>query len=318
MFGTPESDAQLFPGKQGYADTCAIRCQEFIIRQYTGLNLPEKFYVDEAKAHGWYHPGSGTTMPDVGSLLEYHNIPVNRFQDANIYNLTAELSKGHKVIVGVHADDLWSNNWVWRDIRQAMGFSSADHAVVVTGIDTHDPDHLGVIVSDPGDGRVAATFPIEQFLPAWRESHFFMVSTQYPPPAHMHLPEMENFDYRAGHVHHIGDLSYDEFQHMAHEHDAHAHEPGHHDSSALATRLEHRGHVGDAEHWSGAHDHDADFTAHPSGDLGHQADFEQHDSHADDSHEHPHDFDHHHHDGSHSDDSSHDFHHDDVDHDIDG
>jgi hypothetical protein len=311
IIGTPERDAHLFPGKQGYADTCAIRCQEYIIRQYTGLDLPEKFYVDEAKAHGWYHPGAGTYAPDIGNLLEYHNIPVHRYQEANIFNLTGELAQGHKVIVGVHADDLWSDNWVWRDIRQALGFSAADHAVVVTGIDTHDPENVQVIVSDPGKGDVAARYPIEKFLPAWREGHFYMVSTQEPPPAHMHLPEMENFDYRAGHIHHIGDMSYDDFQHMAHEHEAHAHDPawttGHQQSDGLVERIGHGEH---SEPVSGVPHHDPDLPAHRSADL-------EHPLHPHDSYEHRSDAGHEHH-TPHSADHGPDFHHHDTDHDFDG
>lgn len=302
IIGTPHDDAALFPGKQGYSDTCAIRCQEYIIRQYTGLNLPEKFYVDEAKAHGWYHPGHGTSLQEVGSLLEHHGIPVHRYQEANIFHLTSELAQGHKVMVGVHADDLWSDNWLWRDIRQALGFSQADHAVVVTGIDTHDPKHVEVIVSDPGTGEVAAHYPIEKFIPAWREGHFFMVSTQAPPAAEMHLPEMEHFDYTAGHLHRIGDMPYEDFRHLSHEHEIHTHDSAwmaeHHLTDDLAHRV---GHEADDAPEASHHD---DFSATPSHpeDFGHPAD--PHDAHGhydDDAAQHHGDG--HESDGSHSHDS---------------
>src|SRR5262249_22527959 len=151
---TPAHDAAAFPGQQSYADTCAIRCQEFIVRQFTGQDIPEKFYVDEARAHGWYRDGEGTPMRDVGNLLELHGIPVNRYERANVFNLTAELARGHKVIIGVDSSDLWDRNPVLSDLRHALGFSAADHAVVVSGIDTTDPDNPQVIVSDPGTGDV--------------------------------------------------------------------------------------------------------------------------------------------------------------------
>ncbi|MGC4054459.1 MAG: C39 family peptidase [Paludibaculum sp.] len=314
IIGTPHEDAQLFPGKQSYADTCAVRCQEYIIRQYTGLDLPEKYYIEEARRNGWYHPGTGTYKQELGNLLEHHNIPVHRYQNANIYNLTAELAQGHKVIVGVNADDLWTNNWLWRDIRQALGFSSMDHAVVVTGIDTQDPEHVKVIISDPGTGEAALKYPIEKFLPAWREAHFFMVATQEPPPAHMHLPEMENFDYRTGHLAHIGAISYDDFQHLAaqdaqhsHEHDADA---GHHSAAALLDRI---GHGGDADPWDhqaseSTHD-DPDTTSyHPDDPAGHSQHDDWHQHHTGDSQEDHNADSHHHHTGD--DDHSFDGHHD--------
>jgi hypothetical protein len=247
-------------------------------------------------------------------LLELHNIPVHRYENANIYNLTAELAKGHKVIVGIHADDLWSNNWLWRDIRQAFGFSNADHAVVVSGIDTHDPDHPEVIISDPGDGAVALHYPIEQFLPAWREGNFFMVATQNPPPASMHLPEMVNFDYHAGHIHHIGDLPYSDFERLAAEHTAHTidtawlstHDPAHHlldrvgHSSGADSDLHHQTHDhGDHSGHPHSHDfadldpHHVEHDFHPADD--HPGDAHSYDSeHAPDSFDDGSDFGHHH------------------------
>jgi len=214
VIGTPESDSHHFPGQQSYPDTCAIRCQESIVRQYTGVHLPESYYVNEAKAHHWYHEGGGTNARDVGNLLELHNIPVHRYTEANVLNLTAELAMGHKVIIGVDSDDLWRTHPLLTDLRHVLGLGHADHAVVVTGIDTNDPEHYKVIVSDPGTGEVAARYPMEQFVTAWKESHFFMVATQDPPPESMHLPEMRHFDYRLGHIDHVGAMPYDEFRHL--------------------------------------------------------------------------------------------------------
>jgi hypothetical protein len=322
IIGTPHDDALLFPGKQGYSDTCAIRCQEYIIRQYTGLNLPEKFYVDEAKARGWYHPGKGTSLQNAGTLLEHHGIPVHRFQDANIFNLTGELAQGHKVIVGVHADDLWRDNWLWRDIRQALGFSQADHAVVVTGIDTHDPRHVEVIVSDPGTGEVAAHYPIEKFIPAWREGHFFMVSTQAPPPAAMHLPEMAHFDYAAGHLHHIGDMPYEDFRHLALEHELHLADPEwmahHHLNDDLAHQVGHESHdLPDLHHLD-----DFREVTDQSGHFGHAGDLHGGPGHPEVETEHHHSHDHfdgqHTHDDSAHDDHTHDSHFGHFDDDSDG
>jgi hypothetical protein len=329
IIGTPGADSRVFPGQQGYPDTCAIRCQEFIIRQYTGLNLPEKYYVDEAKAHGWYHSGEGTRASDVGKLLEAHEIPVHRYTEANVYNLTAELARGHKVIIGVDSEDLWStSNPFLNGLRHALGLAEADHAVVVSGIDTSDPEHVRVIVSDPGTGEVAARYPIEKFVMAWKDSHFFMVATQEPTPPHLHLPEMANFDYHAGHIQHIGALSYDEFQHLASQHDAHAHDAtwlAHHNPTEhLIGPMGHGEHAADSgpvhhDPSSAADPHDSQsehplpsLHSDPHGhldDTGHGAHHGHEDAH--------HDLGTH---DSHHDDASHDSHHDSIDpgHDIGG
>lgn len=246
VLGTPQSDGDYFPGQQSYSDTCAIRCQEFIIRQYTGIDAPEKLFVDEARAHGWYEDGHGTKPQDVGKLLELHGIAVNRYVHANQWHLASELMQGHKVIIGVDSDDLWRQNPILTDLRHLFGLGVADHAVVVSGIDTTDPDHVQVIVSDPGTGEAAAHYPLEQFVSAWRDSDFFMVATQEPPPPHLDLPEMSHFDYDAGHIDHAGDLSWDVF------HDAYVA----HDDHALE-RLFHTTH--DHEH-SNADHHDVSLT----------------------------------------------------------
>lgn len=287
VLGTPLSDGDYFPGQQSYADTCAIRCQEFIIRQYTGVDAPEKLFVDEARAHGWYQDGHGTNPADVGKLLELHGIPVHRYVEANQWHLASELMQGHKVIIGVDSDELWRQNPILTDLRHIFGVGAADHAVVVSGIDTSDPDHVKVIVSDPGTGEAAAHYPLEQFVSAWSDSNFFMVATQEPPPAHLHLPEMSHFDYESGHIDHVGALSWDDFHDAYNAHDEHdlqrLIEPAHHD---------HDVHV-DAEHLDTPMFDDA----HHHSDLQEHDPFDSHDAHGvDGDHDDPDDGGGHHHD----------------------
>jgi hypothetical protein len=143
-------------------------------------------------------PGAGTQPHDVGKLLELHGVGVHRYQHASIFHLAQELAEGRKVIVGVDAKELWESNSVLEEIRDALGFAEANHAVVVSGIDTSDPDHIRVLVSDPGTGQAIAAYPLEQFLDAWRDSDFFLVATNDPAPPH--LPEMAHFDYQLGHL----------------------------------------------------------------------------------------------------------------------
>ncbi|GIW96399.1 MAG: hypothetical protein KatS3mg110_4440 [Pirellulaceae bacterium] len=209
VIGTPREDAAFWDGQQSFPDTCAIRCQEFIIQQFTGVDISEEQLVQEAKENNWYTPGGGMPLEYVGNLLEVHGIPVKRFFNANQYALAAELAQGHKVIVAVDSNELWNNSHPIVNKIYDLQEERADHAVVVTGIDTQDPDHPHVIISDPGNGEVAARYPLEQFLDAWRDSNFFMVATQVPAPPH--LPEMIHFDYESGHLPSIAGIPYQEF-----------------------------------------------------------------------------------------------------------
>lgn len=197
VIGTPAQDILSSPDiQQDYPDTCAVKCQELIIEQFTGQSIPEDALVQEALQHGWYRPTQGTLPQDIGNLLELHGIAVNRYENANIFNLASELAQGHKVIIGLDSGELWSENPILEQIEDRFGIGGADHAVVVSGIDTTDPANVKVIISDPGTGEGAATYPLAQFLDAWRDSNFFMVATQQPAPAH--LPEMVNFNYDTG------------------------------------------------------------------------------------------------------------------------
>lgn len=210
-FGTPEVDAAFWEGPQSYPDTCAIRCQEFILEQFKGLDIPEDALVRQAMEHGWYAPQEGTPLENVGNLLELNGVPIHRFHDATVFNLSNELAQGHKVIVGVDSGGLWQQHPILHGIEQALGIAGADHAVVVSGIDTSDPDDVRVIISDPGTGQVAAAYPMDQFVDAWKESNFFMVATEQPPPQEFHLPEMANFDYTQGHIDQVWGMPYQEF-----------------------------------------------------------------------------------------------------------
>lgn len=207
--GTPQEDSAFFPGVQSYQDTCAIRCQEFILEQFTGADFSEDQLVRESYEHGWYVPSQGTPQEDVGKLLELHGVPVQSYQNATVFHLAQELGQGHKVIISVDSGELWGNS-VLESVQDRLGLRQADHAVVVSGIDTSDPGAPHVIVSDPGTGQAAARYPLDQFLDAWADSNFHMVATREPAPSH--LPEMAHFDYGAGHIPEVAGMPWEEFE----------------------------------------------------------------------------------------------------------
>jgi len=210
LIGTPYHDANAWRGQQHALDTCAIRSQEFVIEQFTGHDIPEEALVQEAQSHGWYQPGHGTPMEHVGDLLELHGIPITRHEHASIEELAEELGQGHKVIIAVNAEELWHNdNPVLHGIKEVVGLNHADHAVVVSGVDTRDPDHIQVLISDPGNGQEITRYPLEQFLTSWKDSDFFMVATKAPVPST--APEMAHFDYDKGHIDEVAGIPWREF-----------------------------------------------------------------------------------------------------------
>jgi hypothetical protein len=208
VFGFPSTDGTSPLVQQHYDDTCAIRSQELILRDF-GVHVSEDSLRNEAMIHGWYSPGKGTPAGYIGGLLEDHGVSVHKYENANIFTLSNELAQGHKVIIGVDSGELW-NKGALEGIEDFLGVHSADHALIVSGIDTSDPDNVKVVITDPGSGDIAKAYPMDQFLDAWKDSNCFMVATNNPPPV-LSSPGMINFNYDTGHLASIGDLSYEDF-----------------------------------------------------------------------------------------------------------
>lgn len=191
------------PYQQEGIDTCAIKSQQIIMKDF-GLDVSEQQLVDYSADKGWYTEG-GTAPADVGRLLVDAGIPCTQSIGATKYDLINELAQGHKVIVGVDSGELWDNGILdW--LKDLVGMETPDHALIVAGIDTTDPDNPMVILTDPGTGDAAKPYPLDQFMDAWADSQNFMVATDVPTPqsvadftqagmTDMHLPEVAGVDF---------------------------------------------------------------------------------------------------------------------------
>ena len=163
---------------QYYDDTCAIQSQRLILQQF-GIDVSQEELIAIAKENGWYAEGYGTPMNMVGKLLEYYDVDITASQGNNIFNLSNELAQGHQIIVGVDANELvhpydsFGEDWIYGE--------NANHALVVVGVDTTDPNNVQVIVTDPGTGNRQMAYPAEQFINAWKDSNCFMVTTHDIP-----------------------------------------------------------------------------------------------------------------------------------------
>lgn len=201
--------------QQQYNDTCAIKSQQLILNDF-GIPVTEDMLVQQAEQIGVYSPGSGTLPQDIGKLLEMNGVHCTQHENASVFDLTSALSQGEKIIIGVDSSELW-NKGLFSDVASKiddlLGGEKADHALIVAGIDTTDPNNVQVILTDPGSGEEAARYPMDKFLDAWHDSGNFMVTTDAPAPL-AHNPEMVNFDYSAGHLAAIGQMPYDYFDQM--------------------------------------------------------------------------------------------------------
>lgn len=192
IHGLPAQNIEFDPSVyQFYDDTCAIQSQHLILQQY-GIDVSQEELIEIAKENGWYAEGYGTPMEMVGKLLEYYDVDVHGSQGNNIFNISNELAQGHQIIVGVDAYELVypeeTKDW------DAIYGEQANHALVVVGVDTSDPNNVQVIVTDPGTGNRQMAYPADQFIDAWKDSDCFMVTTDSVPsnPMYNYAP-IDNF-----------------------------------------------------------------------------------------------------------------------------
>ncbi len=190
---------------QIYPDTCAIKSQQLILEDF-GIHFTEDQLRNEAMMYGWYN--GGTSPEDVGKLLELHGIPVTQYENANIFNLVNELAQGHKVIVGVDSGELWGDN-IFDKIFED---NEADHALIVSGVDTSDPNNVKVIVTDPGTGNLLKEYSMEEFVDAWEDSNCFIMATNDPVPEIFNpFNQLLGFDMSIANLPMIGSMPYDIF-----------------------------------------------------------------------------------------------------------
>lgn len=193
IHGQPAENISFDPNVyQFYDDTCAIQSQHLILQQF-GIDVSQEELITIAKENGWYAEGYGTPMNMVGKLLDYYGINVNASVGNNIFNISNELAQGHQIIVGVDADELINPTKSFG--HDFLFGESANHALLVVGIDASDPNDVQIIVTDPGTGNRQMAYSAEQFMDAWKDSDCFMVSTDAVPMANPIYPyaPIDNF-----------------------------------------------------------------------------------------------------------------------------
>lgn len=168
--GTPETDLENWH-MQTETNSCAICCQEFVAEQLLDQEFSEEEMTKFATEQGWYNPETGTTISDVGKLLETVGLEVEREYNQTLSDVFGELENGHKVIVGV-------NNMILDnpEFAELPGYR-ANHAVEVIGVDYSNPEGVQVILNDSGvpDGK-GRMVSAETFAKAWDTSQRFMVT----------------------------------------------------------------------------------------------------------------------------------------------
>lgn len=181
----PIFDPMLWQGPEG---VCAIRSQQIILRDY-GIDVSLEELKQFAIQNGWYEDGGGTPMGYVGAIINACGVGVRQDVNCTVYDLVNELAQGHRVIVGVDANELWADR-DGKHFVQAKEFfkdlfkEEANHALIVAGVkvNPNDPEDVKVVLTDPGTGDLRIEYTLDQFMDAWEDSNCFMTTTTTPAP----------------------------------------------------------------------------------------------------------------------------------------
>lgn len=162
---------------QDMPDTCAIVSQEYILDSCLERDFTEKELVNHAIEKGYYTPGCGTFMCDVGNLLEDYDFTVERTEGNKLNDIWEKLNNNQKIIVGVDSNEIWANSSS-EQLKDLFFMPEANHAVQVIG---YNNESQTVILNDPGhpDGK-GMEVNLRDFEEAWQDSNNFMVSAKPP------------------------------------------------------------------------------------------------------------------------------------------
>jgi hypothetical protein len=186
LYGDPAAAAPFWH-YQDYDDDCVEMAVADVIGELSGYEPSERAIVKLAQSTpspshrgpiyakpGKRRAGSGTSFDDEPALLAHYGVQAVSTDKSSAKKTGAAtgmkaleqgLAAGHKMIVGLNAELIWREPV---EDKTSAGEPEANHAVVVTGVDTA----TGVVhLNDSGseDGR-NEQIPIDLFVRSWDTS----------------------------------------------------------------------------------------------------------------------------------------------------
>jgi hypothetical protein len=174
MYGNPEAAARYW--RYQHQQDCGLMAVADVVGQLTGrepsqIGIELRGIFTKSEAHrGNIYLFDGTSPEDLVVLLQRYDIQSDLTTGNTMGVLEHDLAGGHKVIAALNAESIW-NYPPGKGQR-----TDADHAVVVTGVDTRTNI---VHLNDSGtpNGR-NEQIPVATFTQAWATSNDLLIVTQ--------------------------------------------------------------------------------------------------------------------------------------------
>ena len=171
MYGNPQAAARYWRYQHG--DDCGLMAVADVVGQVTGrepmqIGIELRGVFTKSEAHrGSVYKFDGTSPEDMVMLLGKYGVQSQLTTGNSMEGLEQDLGSGHKVIAALNAETIW-NYPAGQGQR-----NQADHAVVVTGVDTGaNVVHL----NDSGtpNGR-DEQIPMATFARAWSTGNDLLI-----------------------------------------------------------------------------------------------------------------------------------------------
>lgn len=157
---------------------CVLYAEQYIL-QHLGIIVSIDELLAIAKQNKWIKH-QGIQFKNIGKLLEYYSLKIERKTNASLTDLQNALSKGHPVIVGVDAGELFATTRLKKIVEKIEDWFERhpDHALIVTEVKLTDSFDGEIMVLSMDDNQAKSfIIPVNQFLDAWEDSRNFMVTT---------------------------------------------------------------------------------------------------------------------------------------------
>jgi len=191
MYGNPQAAAAYW--RYQHQEDCGLMAVADVVGQLTGreptqVGVELRGIFTKSVAHrGAIYSFDGTSPEDMVVLLQKYGVQSNLTTGNTMQTVEQDLAGGHKVIAALNAETIWN-------YPPGQGQrTTADHAVVVTGVDT-GADIVHLNDSGTPNGR-DEQIPMATFNQAWATSNNLLIVTQETRQltnAHHRLPGTAN------------------------------------------------------------------------------------------------------------------------------
>lgn len=174
MYGNPEAAAPYW--RYQHQEDCGLMAVADVVGQLTGheptqIGIELRGIFTPSQSHGGdVYFFDGTSPQDMVVLLRHYGIRSEMTTGNTMHGLEDYLNGGHKVIAALNAETIWN-------YPPGQGQRTrADHAVVVTGVDTaNDIVHLNDSGTPNGRDEL---IPTNTFTQAWSTSDDLLIVTE--------------------------------------------------------------------------------------------------------------------------------------------